>query len=200
MLRLLECKDQHSNWKVISIGVNVPHEGKNLRIYVGVWAEVIGPWECWAAWIPKGPVGPYGVRKEVSVVWSITIASGPSVSFLAVLGGSIQSETSGLEPHQRFERKIDVACRGSKRPLVGGRCRWRYIWVGTALVWMVKIKILYFIQALPLLQKIGIRIQSEYMRTNTPNRVRLLAVRTASASEAVSTAVQDNKYQYNIYD
>jgi len=65
---------------------------------------------------------------------------------------------------------------------------------------MVKIKILYFIQALPLLQKIGIRIESEYMRTNTPNRVRLLAVRTASASEAVSTAVQDNKYQYNIYD
>jgi len=65
---------------------------------------------------------------------------------------------------------------------------------------MVKIKILYFIQALPLLQKIGIRIESEYMRTNTLNRVRLLAVRTASAYEAVSTAVQDNKYQYNIYD
>jgi len=39
--------------------------------------------------------------------------------------------------------------------------------------------------------EIGIRLKSCHMRTNIPNRVRLLVARTANASGAVSTTVED---------
>jgi len=39
---------------------------------------------------------------------------------------------------------------------------------------------------------IGIKLLNCYMGTNTPNRVQLLAVHTASASGVVSTAVEDS--------
>lgn len=56
---------------------------------------------------------------------------------------------------------------------------------------MVKVEIFYFIQILPLLQKLVLDSKVVHMRTNIPNRVRLLVARTANASGAVSTTVKD---------